>query len=267
MKIRCKNCYRVLDPLEEYCKSCGTHSEEIAKAMKTGNYGMDNSGRLKVSLFIFAAIAFIGTGIFMIIFGGFSNDATQSLFNKSNALLITSVITTITLYIVNAKSLKDYFINTDLKKLLLASVFFVIFGVVVVLLSQLTSFTRVLPSYVTDYLSSGTARFFSGKSTNIVFLFVSLLLVILTEELLFRRLIIDFFDEQTMLSDFFIILFTALIGTFLDFIWVMSPETLICSFIMNVLLSAIYMNTNRSVLPNILFRVIIVVIEFIIFLI
>lgn len=48
MKIRCKNCYRVLDRNEEYCKACGEHSEQMKKAMETGNFGGGPLDRFKI---------------------------------------------------------------------------------------------------------------------------------------------------------------------------------------------------------------------------
>ena len=50
MKIRCKNCYRVLNPNEEYCTACGEHSAAMQKAMITGDYGPDNAGKLKINV-------------------------------------------------------------------------------------------------------------------------------------------------------------------------------------------------------------------------
>ena len=68
MKIRCKNCYRVLDPNEEYCKACGEHSEQMKKAMETGNYGGGPLDRFKIAFALFAVLAFLGNGIIMTIF-------------------------------------------------------------------------------------------------------------------------------------------------------------------------------------------------------
>ena len=45
MKIRCNNCYRVLNQNEEYCTSCGEYSAKMHNAMITGNYGPDNLGK------------------------------------------------------------------------------------------------------------------------------------------------------------------------------------------------------------------------------
>ena len=56
MKIRCKNCYRVLNPNEEYCTACGEHSAAMQKAMITGDYGPDTVGKLKISLICYSWI-------------------------------------------------------------------------------------------------------------------------------------------------------------------------------------------------------------------
>jgi hypothetical protein len=58
MKIRCQNCYRVLDKNEEYCKSCGAHSEQMRKAMDTGNYGGAPLDRFKMGALLFLILAF-----------------------------------------------------------------------------------------------------------------------------------------------------------------------------------------------------------------
>ena len=60
MKIRCKNCYRVLNENEEYCTSCGEHSLEMAEYMRTGIRKISQGEKLKTALLFFAFIAFIG---------------------------------------------------------------------------------------------------------------------------------------------------------------------------------------------------------------
>ena len=67
MKIRCKNCYRVLNPDEEYCTACGEHSVAMQKAMITGDYGPDTVGKLKISLTIYAIAGFLVCGILQVI--------------------------------------------------------------------------------------------------------------------------------------------------------------------------------------------------------
>ena len=73
MKIRCKNCYRILNPNEEYCTSCGEYSEKMHKAMVTGDYGPDPVAKFKISFGIYAIAGFILCGIFQVIFALIEN--------------------------------------------------------------------------------------------------------------------------------------------------------------------------------------------------
>lgn len=266
MKIRCKNCYRVLDPNEEYCKACGTHSEQMKKAMETGNYGGGPLDRFKIGFALFAVLAFLGNGIIMTTFAVIKEDASSSLFNKSYSLLFSSIITFIVITVIHIKDLKDFFWNgnkTQFRNCLLIGILFTIFAT---LCSLLANFTSVLPNFVTKYLSSEGAKWFTGPSSNITILLVSFILVAIVEEIVFRRLLIDALDDATMLSDTGVIFVAGLLGTIMDFSWIMATETLLVSFIMNLVLAGIYANSNRSLGLNILFRVLIIVSQFIIFL-
>ena len=53
MKIRCNNCYRVLNNNEEYCTKCGTHSEEIQRIMETGEIPVDETGLFKPHIYLY----------------------------------------------------------------------------------------------------------------------------------------------------------------------------------------------------------------------
>ena len=44
--------------------------------------------------------------------------------------------------------------------------------VIVSLLSLLSKYTSVIPNVFSDYLHSGYARFFSGKNSNALFIFI-----------------------------------------------------------------------------------------------
>ena len=89
MKIRCKNCYRVLDRNEEYCKSCGEHSEAMKQAMITGNFSGGPLDRLKIGLILFFTLAFLGNGIIMTLLAVIKEDATMSLYNRSYAMIFS----------------------------------------------------------------------------------------------------------------------------------------------------------------------------------
>ena len=83
--------------------------------------------------------------------------------------------------------------------------------------------------------------------------------------MVFRKYLIDAFDDGTLLSDFWIIIISSLIATLGDFMWTMGVETIICSAILNLSMSAIYMYTNRSLGINILLRFLLVIATVIIF--
>ena len=87
MKIRCQNCYRVLDRNEEYCKSCGEHSEQMKRAMETGNFGGGPLDRFKIGALLFLILAFFGNGIIMITLAVIQKDSNTDLYN---CLLYTS---------------------------------------------------------------------------------------------------------------------------------------------------------------------------------
>ena len=77
---------------------------------------------------------------------------------------------------------------------------------------------------------------------------------------------IDAIDDQTMLGDVMVVILGGLVSTIADFAWLMSVETIITSLIINFIMTWIYMNSNRSLGLNVLLRVLIIVIQFLIFL-
>jgi hypothetical protein len=94
---------------------------------------------------------------------------------------------------------------------------------------------------------------------------LSLVLVILIVEVVFRRLLIDVLDDSTMLSDPMVILVSGLLGTVAEFALLMSMEIVITSLIINFVMAWIYINSNRSIILNILIRLFIIIIQFMIF--
>ncbi len=266
MKIRCKNCYRVLDINEEYCKSCGAHSEQMAKAMATGDFSGGPIERFKIGIVLFLLLAFLGNGIIMTVSAVIEGNPAQDLYNRSSAMIFSSVITFIVITAVHYRDLKDWIWNGNKKQFLSVCGLGVVFLAIIALLPLLSDITYVLPKYLCDYLASGAAKWFSNEITCIFFILVALLLIAFVEEVVFRRLLIDTLDDATLLGDTAIILVTGLISTILDFSWLMAPETLITSFLIHSFLSGVYANTNRSLGMTFLFRVLIIICQFIIFL-
>lgn len=265
MKIRCKNCYRVLDRNEEYCKSCGEHSEQMQKAMETGNFGGGPLDRFKIGAVLFLILAFFGNGIMMISLAVITKDSSADLFKSSYALLFSSVLALGAVFIVHYKDLVDFIWNGNKGQFLRCLFIGSMMVAIVSLLSLLSEYTRVIPNIFSDYLHSGYARFFSGKNSNALFILIALVCVALVEEIIFRRLMIDAIDDSTMLSDTMVIVVGGIVGAICDFAWVMAPETLITSLIINFVMTGIYVNSNRSLGLNILLRLLIIVIQFIIF--
>lgn len=259
MKIRCKNCYKVLNPNEEYCTYCGEHSEQIAKAMKTGDYGGGAEQKIKISFLVFILIAFLGTGIISVVLAAIQGTAYNDIYKKANSLLITSIVTLVIMVIINYKEFKDYFWNGNIKQLLGCSAIAVLTVIIVCSLSLISNYTTIFPSEYIGYFQSGKARWFSGGQTNLFLTLLTFLMIAFVEELLFRRMFIDALDENTMLSDPVIILIGGIVGSSLDFAWIMSPETLVCSFIINLVATGIYANSNRSMILNIILRSAIIV--------
>lgn len=258
MKIRCTKCYKVLEPLEEYCTNCGEHSEKIALSMKYGSSENKDITKLKISFIVFALCAFLATGIFQTIFAVISNDATSSIYNRLNGMFFSSILTGIILIIINRKAFNNSLINTNIKTILSASLLCVFIGCIVVISNLLTDFTCFIPNYIRDYLLSDDVTIINNSIINVSTIIISFILVTLSEEILFRKLFIDYLDENTLLSDLLVIIFSSILATLLDFAWLMSVETLLLSFVLNTFLSCCYIYTNRSTLPNIILKLTIV---------
>lgn len=262
MKIRCKKCYHVLKPQEEYCTSCGEHSSEIEQLMKTGYIEVSEKDKLKTALFIYLFSAIIGNGVYMIILGILQKKATNAyvdLFCQSHSLLISSIITLLIYLILYRKELKDMIITGTGKQIASSMIIGVLLITTCILFSLLSEATRVLPINVTNHLSSGSASVFGEGDTNVFKVMTSFALVAVSQEIVFRRRVIDALDGETLWGETAILIGSALLGTFLDLMWVMSINTLIVSLIMNLTLSGIYMYTNRNVGVTILIRILLVI--------
>ncbi len=422
MKIRCKNCYRVLNENEDYCTNCGEYSPEMAEYMKTGVRKVSLGEKLKISLIFFAFIAFLGTGVFSIgssMIQGFISenymlnvmsklltsmgliialaivfrkDLYNIIFKDSLFITIKNVVVGVFTMIIASRyapsfkkdkkimdeisSLEEEYRNAisgihaksetkevailveevrklndiikkidnvaetrlvrtsskhthasvkkeskllsrkatlkkkytklllekkeslkkiydkkiaelsskalieienkkaksdkvksiiessnSYKKMFKEEIFVlntfkffasIIIGVIaisiLVLLSTLLDFAKIIPTGLISFVPNGKigAEFFE-------LLFV-LLLVSVCEEYIYRHHIINFFDEETMLNDFWTIAFSVIISTVLSFAWFMSVETLLVTFIINILMSLLYINTNRSLGVNIILR-------------
>lgn len=259
MKIRCKNCYRVLKDNEEYCTSCGEYSPEMAEYMRTGNKEASEGQKFKTAFILFCLIGFLGTGVLSITIAAIDGSVdNNSLFNL-NSRFITSILLTIMLLIFFRKKLKNIFFNGTLMQTFGALGIGVILIATGVLLSLLTNFTKILPTYMTDYLQSSNVAFESFKEESVLRILITMILVAFCEEYICRHRLIDFLDDATMLSDIWVVIISSLVGTIISFAWMMSIETLLMTLLINIASSIIYIYTNRSLGLNILLRIILIV--------
>lgn len=266
MKIRCKNCFKTLRPNEEYCTYCGEHSNEVAELMKKGVADIDSSTKLKLALVLYLALAFVGTGIFMVVFTLIYRKLGTSTwdFNVSaNSIMITSIVLLLVLCITYSKELKSMIFNGTIYQLGGSLLIGAIMIAGMFLLSKITTFTKIVPSYMTDYINGGDRLLVENNGIfSIILMYISMVAVIICEEIVFRRRLIDALDDDTLLNEKLILVLGAVFATILDFMWIMSLETLLMSLVLNFVMTLIYMNTNRSIGINIILRVILVTLVF-----
>lgn len=250
MKIRCKNCYRVLNENENYCTSCGEYSEEMAEYMRTGVRKVSQGDKLKTALLLFAFIAFLGTGVLSISFAIIEGAVGENLMYDIMSKLVTSTALFAALVITFRKELKGIFFKGNKQQILGAFGIGLVFIVIIALVSTFTKITKIIPSTFIEFL-----EYNKGLFPFIEVLF-TLILISISEEYIYRHRLIDFFDEDTMLNDGWIITFSSIISTALSFAWFMSIEIVIMTAIINVFMSLIYIYTNRSLGINIVLKII-----------
>ncbi len=281
MKIRCKNCYRVLNNDEEWCTRCGAHSDEVASYLRTGTVPVDEAAICKRSFLMYFLFAFLLNGILDILFGmvfNASNDTYlgevgQSLpyaityYSSINALLITSIITFTLMVIVNYQDLKKYLtVVFDKRTIISLSVgFAVIIGLV--FLFKYTPLT-ITPEYFKQFLINPTADMKISGSVNLFKIVFVLLFYGLTEELVFRKAFINYLDQTTLLKDITIMILSSLVSTgmmitcylllvkasFVNYLFFIGTN-----LIVNFLLSLNYFINRRSLFTNLVLRVVFII--------
>lgn len=267
MKIRCNNCYRVLNINEEYCTSCGEHSAQMQKAMVTGNFGPDATGKLKTSLGIYAIAGFIISGVLQVIFAILQvKDISvyNELYCGTHSLFYSSILTFILMILYSCKDLKETPFTKDLSTYFLALIIGILAIAIIILLSHIFTFTTVFPKYIIEYLRSSNDKFFNPKQASIFKIIIAYIFCGISIEVLCRKRLIDVFDESLM-GDKAILLLTSLIVAVLETAWIMSLEVFIPLLFFNLILTGIYMYTDRNIFLNIILRILLVLISIIIF--
>lgn len=261
MKIRCKNCYRVLNPNEEYCTNCGEHSAQMQQAMITGDYGPDVNAKFKTGLGIFVLAGFLVCGILQVIFAIMQNKelgAYSNLFCEVNSLFYSSILVILLAIFFFRKDLKQTKFNQPISTYLIAILIGVLAIVIIILLSKLLSFVSIFPKYICDYLESNTKVFFDLKYECIFKILIEFLLINISLEIIIKKTLIDMLDE-TMLGDKAIYFITVLVATIIESAWIMSLDVILPVLLINIVTTGIYMYAGQNVYVNILLRIVFVI--------
>lgn len=277
MKIRCKNCYRILNPQEEYCTRCGTKSLEIVALMKTGKTTISETKKLSVQLSLYFAMVFLINGILNVLFGvlfdrfhpglyygDFDERLPESitLFASTNALLITGIALLVIFLFINYRHLKDFFFKIKLKRFIISFLFGSLIITIILLLYKKTNII-IIPSFFQSFLKNGALNsIYQPKLLSIWLILVSYAII---HEMLFRFQLINAFDEATLLPDWLITILVVITSVFFEIISFSFDWSLaLFSIAFHLILSTSYFFNQRLLSFNLYFRLILITLLFII---
>lgn len=287
MRIRCKNCYRVLNNDEEWCTRCGAHSDEVAELMKSGIEPINEVHIMKSSLLLYLLIAFLVNGLLNVIFGVIFNAMYDNYyygevgsnlpnaivyFSAINSLMVTSIIMAIVAYFVNLKDFNTFLKIKDQKRLLISLIIGLFVSAGLVVLARFTNAT-IIPIYFRDFLLEKTPDMTLTGSMNLFKIIVVLVFYGLAEEIIFRKAIIGGMDEATLLPDWQIVILQGLIATvlsalcFLILARLSLVNYLLClaaSLIFNTTMGFCYYYNKKSLVVNLIIRMAIIILAIII---
>lgn len=287
MKIRCRSCYRVLNNDEEYCTRCGAHSDEVKELMESGITPIDEVAVAKQSIIMYLLIAFLLNGILNVLFGvvfntihagynygevGMDLPLAVTYFSAANSLLITSLIIVFVAFMFNYKDLLPFLKINNKNRFIITTCIGVAVMVGITFITKYTDLT-FLPIYMRDFLMNPTIDMKLEGSLNLFKIIVVLLCYGFAEEVIFRKALINGFDEGTLLRDSSIIILQTLISTilsslcflllqktsFIDYMWTIGGN-----LIFHLLMGLNYYFNKRSITSNLIIRLIFIILVVII---
>jgi len=287
MKIRCRSCYRVLNNDEEYCTRCGAHSDEVKELMESGITPIDEVAVAKQSIIMYLLIAFLLNGILNVLFGvvfntihagynygevGMDLPLAVTYFSAANSLLITSLIIVFVAFMFNYKDLLPFLKINNKNRFIITTCIGVAVMVGITFITKYTDLT-FLPIYIRDFLMNPTIDMKLEGSLNLFKIIVVLLCYGFAEEVIFRKALINGFDEGTLLRDSSIIILQTLISTilsslcflllqktsFIDYMWTIGGN-----LIFHLLMGLNYYFNKRSITSNLIIRLIFIILVVII---
>jgi hypothetical protein len=282
MKIRCNNCYRVLNNNEEYCTKCGAHSEEIKRIMETGETPVDETGLFKLHIYLYLAIAFLINGALFVLYGVFFDRMKPgeygeigeampkdiTYFSSINALLITSLIMFALVLILNFKNILVDFKVTNKNRAVISVLVMSVVSFGLIVLTKETTIS-VIPIYMKEYImgSINDADLFAN-SISLWKIIIILLGYSIVQEYIFRKHLAAAIDESTLLGLPSTIILMTIVGGVLDVICfsVFSSGTFasilyvfVGSLIYQGILNLNYFYNKQSLLINVLMRILLII--------
>ncbi len=282
MKIRCNNCYRVLNNNEEYCTKCGTHSEEIKRIMETGETPVDETGLFKLHIYLYLGIAFLINGALFVLYGilfdrmkpgeygeiGEAMPKDITYFSSINALLITSLIMFALVLILNFKNILVDFKVTNKNRAVISVLVMSVVSFGLIVLTKETTIS-VIPIYMKEYImgSINDADLFAN-SISLWKIIIILLGYSIVQEYIFRKHLAAAIDESTLLGLPSTIILMTIVGGVLDVICfsVFSSGTFasilyvfVGSLIYQGILNLNYFYNKQSLLVNVLMRILLII--------
>ena len=279
MKIRCKNCYRVLNNNEEYCTRCGEHSEEVAELLRTGKTLINPVKKFRCFLYLYLGIAFLFNAVLTVIFGalylaknsnieigeeGTPLPDAMILFSSLNALLITGIVLTIIIMIIEWKNIKAEIKNINVEKLIIS---LAVAPFVIGLFVFLTKMTNIsfIPPLFKNYIVNPNKEFLTTESLGLIKIISVMICYAFIEEYIFRKCLYESLDDATLLTTSQMVGIGTLSGTLLDFLslgffnsgnFLSVILILFTSFVMQYTMSIFYFINKKNITFNIIFRIV-----------
>ncbi len=279
MKIRCKNCYRVLNNNEEYCTRCGEHSEEVAELLRTGKTLINPVKKFRRFLYLYLGIAFLFNAVLTVIFGalylaknsnieigeeGTPLPDAMILFSSLNALLITGIVLTIIIMIIEWKNIKAEIKNINVEKLIIS---LAVAPFVIGLFVFLTKMTNIsfIPPLFKNYIVNPNKEFLTTESLGLIKIIPVMICYAFIEEYIFRKCLYESLDDATLLTTSQMVGIGTLSGTLLDFLslgffnsgnFLSVILILFTSFVMQYTMSIFYFINKKNITFNIIFRIV-----------
>lgn len=279
MKIRCKNCYRVLNLDEEYCTRCGEHSEEIAYILKNGIVPYNPVKQFKKMLFLYLGIAFLLNAVFGIVMAlvyvakntnielgetGTVLPTAMKLFTSLNSLLISGLILFVIILILEWQKIKTEIREVDSKSFIISLVWGLLLICVFTFITKVTDISFIPPLFK-EYILNPNKAFLSVEQFGLFKIVPVMIMYAFIEEYIFRKSLYEALDDATLMKSTQMMVIGTFSGVLLDFLWFGFFNSgsftnilliLFSSFIIQYTMSIFYFVNKKNIVFNVIFRIV-----------